>query len=112
MSGPHMITPPQLMCQIGLPDAPYTHKDEKCSFNTILDGFNLRTDALNRMADVIRAADTDRLDQVPQAAGLLAVSVGLSKQYRDDNAMLAAGFPIYDALYGWARDGFSEGHAE
>ena len=112
MSGPHMITPPQLMCQIGLPDARYTHKDEKCSFNAILDGFNLRTDALNRMADVIRAADTDRLDQVPQAAGLLAVSVGLSKQYRDDNAMLAAGFPIYDALYRWARDEFSEGHAE
>ena len=112
MSGPHIITPPQLMCQIGLPDAPYTHQDEKCSFNAILDGFNLRTDALNRMADVIRAADTDRLDQVPKAAGLLAVSVGLSKQSRDDNAMLAAGFPIYDALYRWARDGFSEGHAE
>ena len=112
MSGPHIITPPQLMCQIGLPDAPYTHQDEKCSFNAILDGFNLRTDALNRVADVISAADTDRLDQVPQAAGLLAVSVGLSKQYRDDNAMLAAGFPIYDALYRWARDGFSEGHAE
>lgn len=64
------------------------------------------------MADVIRATDTDRLDQVPQAAGLLAVSVGLSKQYRDDNAVLAAGFPIYDALYRWARDGFSQGHAE
>lgn len=112
MSGPHMITPPQLMRQIGLQDAPYTYQDEKCSFNAILDRFNLRTDALNRMADVIRAADTDRLDQVPQAAGLLAVSVGLSKQYRDDNAMLAAGFPIYDALYRWARDGFSKGHAE
>ena len=112
MSGPHMITPPQLMRQIGLQDAPYTDQDEKCSFNAILDRFNLRTDALNRMADVIRTADTDRLDQVPQAAGLLAVSVGLSKQYRDDNAMLAAGFPIYDALYRWARDGFSKGHAE
>jgi rhodanese-related sulfurtransferase len=95
-----------------VPDATYTHQDEKCSFDAILDGFNLRTDALNRMADVIRAADTDRLDQIPQAAGLLAVSVGLSKQYRDDNAMLAAGFPIYAALYRWARDGFSEGHAE
>ena len=46
----------------------------------------------------------------PQAAGLLAVSVGLSRQYRDDHENLEAGITLYDALYRWARDGFDESH--
>jgi hypothetical protein len=58
----------------------------------------------------VRAADTDRHDLAPQAAGLLALSVGLSRMYRDDLAQLEAGMALYDALYIWARDGFSEGH--
>lgn len=92
--------------------APFTHVDDKCSFDAVLDGFGIRTEALNRMARVIRAADTNTHDGSPQAAGLLAMSVGLSKQHRDDNQMLEAAMPLYDALYRWARDGFDEGHAE
>ena len=58
----------------------------------------------------MRAADTDRHELSPQAAGLLALSVGLSRMYRDDTAQLQAGMGIYDALYRWARDGYEEGH--
>lgn len=94
------------------PDAPYSHNGENCSFDALLDAFGLHTQALNRMADVIRAADTNHHNNAPQAAGLLVLSVGLSKMYRDDNAMLNAGLTLYDALYRWARDGFDEGHAE
>ncbi len=94
------------------PDAPYGHNGENCSFDALLDAFGLRTEALNRMSDVIRAADTNNHNNDPQAAGLLAISVGLSKIHRDDNAMLDAGLTLYDALYRWARDGFTEGHAE
>ena len=76
----------------------------------MLDAWGLRTEALDRLATVVRAADTDRHDLAPQAAGLLAVSVGLSRQYRDDQAQLDAGLSLYDALYRWARDGVDEGH--
>ena len=72
--------------------------------------WGLLTEALQRLALVVRAADTDRHDLSPQAAGLLAISVGLSRQYRDDLEQLAVGLTLYDALYRWARDGHDEGH--
>ncbi len=87
-----------------------SHRGEECSFDALLDDFALRTEALDRMALVIRAADTDRHDLALQAAGLLALSVGLSRMYRDDLAQLEAGMPLYDALYRWARDAADEGH--
>jgi rhodanese-related sulfurtransferase len=88
----------------------FTHRGDGCSFDAILDDFGLHSPALDRLAQVVRAADTDRHDLSPQAAGLLALSVGLSRQYRDDLQQLGAAMPLYDALYRWARDGFDEGH--
>jgi rhodanese-related sulfurtransferase len=91
-------------------DAPFTHRGALCTFDTLLDDFALRTEALDRLSLVVRGADTDRHDLAPQAAGLLALSVGLSRLHRDDLAQLEAAMPLYDALYRWARDGFDEGH--
>ena len=91
-------------------EAPFGHDGDHCTFDALLDAFCLHTPALDRLAQVIRAADTNRHDLAPEAAGLLALSVGLSRQYRDDTQQLAAGLPIYDALYRWARDGSDEGH--
>ncbi|MEX0283479.1 MAG: chromate resistance protein ChrB domain-containing protein [Paracoccaceae bacterium] len=88
----------------------WSHEGDLCTFDTMLDRLGLRTEALDRLATVIRAADTNRHDLAPEAAGLLAISVGLSRQYRDDYDQLAAGLPLYDALYRWARDGHREGH--
>lgn len=88
----------------------WSHRGETCTFDTLIAEFGLSTPALDRLATVVRAADTDRHDLAPQAAGLLALSVGLSRQYRDDLAQLQAGMALYDALYIWARDGFDEGH--
>jgi len=62
------------------------------------------------MVDVIRGADTNRNDLHPAAAGLLALSVGLSRQYPDDQAQLDAGLALYDSLYRRARDGYDECH--
>ena len=89
---------------------PHSHVGETCTFDTLLDLFGLHSDALARMALVIRAADTDMHGLAPQAAGLLAISVGLSRQFRDDLEQLQAGMVVYDALYRWARDGFEESH--
>ena len=91
-------------------DTFWSHRQNRCTFDTMLDEFALHTDALDRLADVIRAADTNTHDASPQAAGLLALSVGLSRQYRDDLEQLAAGMTLYDALYRWARDGTDESH--
>jgi rhodanese-related sulfurtransferase len=87
-----------------------SHRGTDCTFDALLDDFSLHTQALDRMALVIRAADTDRHDLAPQAAGLLALSVGLSRMFRDDLQQLEAGIALYDALYRWARDAHDEGH--
>ncbi len=88
----------------------FSHHGSACTFDAVLSAFCLHTAPLARMATVIRAADTNRHDLAPEAAGLLALSVGLSRQYKDDQQQLQAGFALYDALYRWARDGHTEGH--
>ena len=88
----------------------WTHREPGCTFDTMLAEFGLQTEPLERLALVVRGADTDTHDLAPQAAGLLALSVGLSRAYRDDLEQLEAAMPVYDALYRWARDGFDEGH--
>lgn len=65
---------------------------------------------VDRLAKVVRAADTDAHAVSPQAAGLLAMSVGLSRMFRDDLQQLEAGMVIWDVLYRCARDGYEEGH--
>jgi hypothetical protein len=91
-------------------NVPFSHNGENCTFDTMLDTFSLHTEALDRLARVVRGADTKPHDLAPQSAGLLAVSVGLSRQFKDDHAQLEAGIALYDAMYRWARDGFDEGH--
>ena len=88
----------------------WSHRGEMCTFDTMIAEFGLQTPALDLLAQVVRAADTNRHDLAPEAAGLLALSVGLSRLYKDDLAQLAAGMSVYDALYRWARDGQNEGH--
>jgi rhodanese-related sulfurtransferase len=88
----------------------WSHRGDNCTFDVMLGEFNLHSDALLRLASIVRAADTARLDAAPEAAGLLAVSLGLSRMYRDDLAQLDAGMTLYDALYRWARDAVNETH--
>lgn len=88
----------------------YSHRGDTCTFDTLVAEFGLSHPALDRLATVVRAADTDRHALAPQAAGLLALSVGLSRMFKDDLAQLEAAMTVYDALYRWARDGFDEGH--
>jgi len=88
----------------------WSHRGETCTFDVMLEEFDLRSDALTRPASIVRAADTDRLDIAPQAAGLLAALLGLSRMYRDDLAQLDAAMGLYDAFYRWARDAVGETH--
>ncbi|MBT6312062.1 MAG: sulfurtransferase [Alphaproteobacteria bacterium] len=88
----------------------WSHKGEFCTFDTMLDAFTLRTPPLDHLATIVRGADTNRHDLAPEAAGLLAASLGLSRMYRDDLAQLDAAMGLYDAFYRWARDATDEGH--
>jgi len=88
----------------------WSHRGENCTFDTMIEEFGLQSDALNRLATIVRGADTNRHDLAPEAAGLLAASLGLSRMYRDDLAQLDAGMVLYDSFYRWARDATDEGH--
>jgi hypothetical protein len=88
----------------------WSHRGERCTFDTILDELGLQISPLAKLATIVRAADTDRLDLAPEASGLLAVSLGLSRMYSDDLEQLAAGMALYDTFYRWARDASDETH--
>ncbi len=88
----------------------WSHRGERCTFDVMLEEFDLQSEPLQRLALIVRGADTARLDLVPEAAGLLAVSLGLSRMYRDDLQQLDAAMGLYDALYRWARDATGEAH--
>lgn len=89
----------------------WSHHAERCTFDVMLEAFGLSALApLGYLAGIVRGADTNRLDLVPEAAGLLAVSLGLSRMHADDHLQLEAGMLIYDALYRWCRDARDETH--
>jgi hypothetical protein len=88
----------------------WSHRGDTCSFDTMIEEWQLATGPLLRLAAIVRGADTARFDLAPEAAGLLAASLGLSRMYDDDLAQLDAGMLLYDALYRWCRDAGSETH--
>jgi rhodanese-related sulfurtransferase len=88
----------------------WSHRGPLCTFDTMLDEFGLRFGALDHLSRIVRGADTADLAIEPEAAGFLAISLGLSRMYRDDLEQLDAGMLIYDALYRWCRDATEETH--
>ncbi len=87
-----------------IPGVEMSHVGELCSFDAFLKKYHLNDPALKQMAVIVRGADTARLNIAPQAAGLLAISLGLSRNFADDQEMLKHGMVVYDALYAWCRD--------
>lgn len=88
----------------------WSHRGERCTFDTMIDAFGLGTEPLLRLATIVRGADTNRHDLAPEAAGLLAASLGLSRMFKDDIEQLDSGMLLYDAFYRWSRDAAGEGH--
>jgi rhodanese-related sulfurtransferase len=91
-------------------DVLWSHRGEKCTFDVMVEELGLATPALSRLATMVRAADTGRLDLSPEAPGLLAASLGLSRMYADDLEQLEAGMTLYDAFFRWCRDATEETH--
>jgi rhodanese-related sulfurtransferase len=88
----------------------WSHRGELCTFDVMVEEFGLSTEPLKRLAAIVRGADTARLDLAPEAAGLLAASLGLSRMFSDDLVQLEAGLTLYDAFYRWCRDATAETH--
>ena len=84
-----------------IPGATYSHEGEFCTFDYIIKKHKLNDPAINQLAVIVRAADTDSFEPAPQAAGLWAISAGLSFNIKDDHEQLIVGMKIYDALYSW-----------
>ena len=93
-----------------VPGVELSHEGPLCSFDALLRRYRLDDSALSELATIVRGADTARLDLSPQCAGLLAISLGLSRLFADDHEQLAHGFVLYDALYVWLREGRGETH--
>ena len=88
----------------------WSHRGELCTFDVMIEEFGLATPPLLRLAAMVRGADTGRLDLSPEAPGLLAASLGLSRMFDDDLEQLEAGMLLYDAFYRWCRDATGETH--
>lgn len=84
-------------------DVEYTHYGDHCTFDFFIKKYRINDPALLKIAMIVRGADTDKFDLALQAAGLWAISAGLSHNYKNDHEMLAQGMIIYDALYSWAK---------
>jgi hypothetical protein len=84
-----------------IPGAELSHVGAFCSFDAFLAKYDLTEPALQRLALIVRGADTSRLELAPQCAGLYAISLGLSAIFTDDHEMLRHGLVVYDALYAW-----------
>ena len=85
------------------PGAELHHREDLCTFDVIIKDYELTDKALLRMARIINAADTNRLDADRLAAGFEAIAVGYSLRYPDDLENIAGQFEVYDALYAWCR---------
>ena len=88
----------------------WSHRGPLCTFDVMIEEFGLNIEPLQRLATIVRAADTASLELSPEAPGLLAASLGLSRMYADDLEQLDAGMLLYDAFYRWCRDASDETH--
>lgn len=93
-----------------VPSVELGHHGEKCSFDAFIEKYRLDDPALAKLALIVRAADCGHAETAPEAAGLLALSRGLSLNFEDDHEMLKYGMVVYDALYSWCTGApFSSG---
>ncbi len=85
------------------PGATLHHRESRCTFDAIIEDYELTDRALLRMAKVINAADTNNLEADPLATGFEAIAVGYSLRFPDDLENIERQFEVYDALYAWCR---------
>jgi hypothetical protein len=92
------------------PGATYTHRDGLCSFEVLLDEYDLDDPALGLLARIVHGADvSEDRDATPQSRGLLAVAEGFHLLNLGDHRQLALSLPVYDALFAWCKNEVASG---
>ena len=86
-----------------VPGVELTHVGPRCSFDAFVAKYAIDDPAIEKLALIVRAADTDELGLAAEAPGLLAISIGLGRVFTDDHEILAHAMVLYDALYAWCR---------
>jgi hypothetical protein len=81
------------------PDVELGHHGNECSFDAIVEKYKVKDPAVLEVAKIVRAADTDKAEAVPEAAGLDAVMTGISIVAKDDHEAIEKARPVYDAFY-------------
>lgn len=92
-------------------DVTFSHRGARCSFDAFLEEFDLHDPVIDQVANIVRAADTGQLGQAREAPGLLAISLGMSANVRDDIVLLEQAMSVYDALYAWCKTARNETHS-
>ena len=86
-----------------VPNVELGHVGPECSFDAIIRKYKLTDPALQKLALIVRGADTAAKDLTPESRGLEAIAAGFQLAYQDDHAQLAAELPVYDALYAYCQ---------
>jgi hypothetical protein len=88
-----------------LPEVKLNHRGDRCTFEAIMDDFNLTAPGLERLALIVRAADIKGQEHVaPEGAGLRAIAEGFAALGLSDQERLRYGFQIYDALLEYCKE--------
>jgi len=94
------------------PGATYTHRDGLCSFEVLIEDYQLDDSALNLLARIVHGADiAEDRDATPQSRGLLAVAEGFYLLNVGDHRQLELSLPLYDALYAWCQEEVAQGRS-
>ncbi len=84
--------------------AELSHHAGHCTFEALLEKYELRDEGLQRMAKIIRSADLPQEEpSAPEAAGVLAVFSGVRDGVETDAERLRRGFVVCDALYAYCQ---------
>jgi len=95
-----------------IPGVEHTHYDDRCTFDYLVEKYEIKDDAIDTIAKIVRGADTDHHEIASESSGLWAISAGLSYNIKDDIQLLQIGMQIYDGLYSWAKHLQTERHTQ
>jgi hypothetical protein len=100
----NLVAQEQNAIPFDIPNVELGHKDGRCSFESIIEKYELKDPGLQRLAKIVHSADIeDEIDSNPIARGLDAIATGYGLLYPDDQKNLRKQFEVYDALYAWCR---------
>jgi hypothetical protein len=85
-------------------DVKLNHRGSRCSFEAILEDFNLADAALQKLGLIVRAADVKGQESVAaEGIGLRSIAKGFAAMGLTDEERLVRQFPLYDALYAYVQ---------